>query len=225
MKKVYFTSDLHFGHANVLYFHPERRQEMGINLDMLQANKNLAVQQMNDWIINKWNNTVDKDDYVYILGDLCLSNKASTERILSKLKGKKYLIRGNHDKSCKGLERYFEWVGDIREVKFTHNQFDFIDINEPFCVELCHFPLLGWNRRMHGTIMVHGHTHGCIDKVNTESKELRIDIGFDSAMGFHKLVSLKELYDKMKLISKIDGKQVSFKEYINYKALQDGIRY
>lgn len=224
MKNVYFTSDLHFGHTNVLYFHPERRDEIGITLEFLQEHKNAATRKMDEWIISKWNNTIHHGDDVYILGDFSLGNKEYTEKILRRLNGKKYLIRGNHDKSCKGLEKYFEWVGDIKEVVFSNSQFKFINPDETFGLELCHYPLLGWNRRMHGTSMIHGHTHGSIDAINDSSNELRIDVGFDSAFGFHNFVDLETLYKKMKSISTIDGQEVSFKEYMINKTEKDGIR-
>ena len=47
--------------------------------------------------VDKWNKTIAKGDFVYILGDFCLGNKEYTEKILNRLKGRKFLIRGNHD--------------------------------------------------------------------------------------------------------------------------------
>lgn len=221
--KVWFTSDLHFGHKSVLYFHPERREAAGITMEELQEDKNAAIKKHDEWLIDKWNKTIAKGDFVYILGDFCLGNKEYTEKILNRLKGRKFLIRGNHDKSCNGLERYFEWVGDIKEVKFTHNQFSFIDENETFALEMCHFPMLTWNRRPHGTCHIHGHCHNSIQQFNEDSLELRIDIGFDSDIANNGFVSLETIYNKMKEIrSKTDS--VTFEEHTEKLMLRHGFR-
>ena len=195
--KTWFCSDLHFSHPSVLYFHPERREAAGITLDELQADKHAAIKKHDDWLIELWNKTIAKNDNVYILGDLCLGNKVKTEEILKKLRGNKYLILGNHDKSCKGLERYFEWVGDIKEAKFTHNQYEFIKDGETFAVEMCHFPMLSWNRRPHGTCHLHGHCHGSIDAFNETTNELRVDVGFDGNLSKQTFISLETVYNKM----------------------------
>ena len=221
--KTYFVSDTHFGHRGVLYFHPPRRDAAGITYEELIADNKAAIAKHDEWLIDLWNKTVRREDFVYILGDFCLGNKEYTEKILKQLKGKKFLIEGNHDKSLHGLERYFEWYGQIKEAKFSNNQYDFIDPNETFCVEMCHYPMLTWNRRPHGTCMVHGHTHGTIDNFNTFSRELRVDVGFDSAFAGHQLVPLEKLYryfQDMKVTAGVN----TFEEYNEWKMKTDGFR-
>ena len=223
-QKIWFTSDLHFGHVSILYFYPKRREAAGITLEELQADKNLAVEKHDKWLIDKWNETVKREDTVYIVGDLCLGNKAQTEKILHQLKGKKMLIFGNHDKSSKGEnERFFEWCGDIKEAKFSGKQFDFIDPNETFCVEMCHYPMLTWNRRPHGTVMVHGHCHGSIDTFNTDSRELRVDVGFDGKFAGLEFVELEDLYKYFRDIRDSAG-CASFQDYQEWLMKQQGFR-
>lgn len=225
MQKVWFISDLHLSHSSILYFHKWRRDACGVSLDELREDRNKCTEQHDEWLINLWNSTVKKGDFIYIIGDLCLGNKERTERVLSRLHGRKYLIRGNHDKSCNGLERYFEWVGDIKEVKFNHDQFNFIKEGETFCCELCHYPLLSWNRRTHGTCMVHGHCHGSIDMLNESTNELRVDVGFDGSLarscgGF---ISLESLYQHF--IDKLNKMGMnSFQEYIDSLMEKQGFR-
>lgn len=226
-QKIWFVSDLHFGHVSILYFHPERRNAAGITLEELQEDKELAITRHDEWLINKWNETVRKQDTVYFLGDFCLKNREYTENILRQLHGKKFLIRGNHDKSLNGLENYFEWVGDIKEAKFTNNQFKFIDPEETFCVEMCHYPMLTWNRRPHGTCMVHGHCHGSIDLVNVNMQELRVDVGFDAYLNRvvcgYGFVELEDLYNYFISIREKAGCK-TFQEYIDWKMENDGYR-
>lgn len=150
---------------------------------------------MDKYLINLWNNTVRKFDTVYFLGDFCLQNKEYTEKILKQLHGKKFLITGNHDKSLKGLENYFEDVAQIKEAKFTNNQFPFINPEETFCVEMCHYPLLTWNRRNHGSVHIHGHMHGSGDDINDKLKELRVDVGIDCSKWEFNFVELEQLYN------------------------------
>ena len=73
--KTYFTSDLHFGHSSILFFHPQRREAAGITLEELQADRKAAIVKHDEWLIDLWNKTVRREDVVYILGDFCLGNK------------------------------------------------------------------------------------------------------------------------------------------------------
>lgn len=222
-QKIWFTSDSHLSHPGILYFHPKRRDAVGITLEELQDSKAIAVAKHNEWFINLWNNTVKREDTIYFLGDFAFANRENTEKLLQKLKGKKHLIVGNHDKSLHGLDRYFESVSQIKEVKFTNNQFKFIDPNETFCVELCHYPLLTWNRRTHGTCMVHGHCHGATDVLNTTLKELRVDVGLDSSLANYQFVELEDLYRYFCNIRDNQGCK-TFQEYNDWLMEQQKIR-
>lgn len=222
-QKIWFVSDTHFSHVSILYFHPWRRDACGITLEELQEDKALAIQKHDEWLINKWNSTIRKKDMIYFLGDFCLGNRQRTEEILRQLHGKKYLIRGNHDKSLNGLENYFEWVGDIKEAKFTNNQFKFIDPNETFCVEMCHFPFLSWNRRPHGTVHAHGHCHSNINHVNELTGELRVDVGLDNPYWDGEFVELEQLYNYFCDIRDKAGCK-TFQEYVDKLMEEQGYR-
>lgn len=221
---IWFTSDLHFSNPSQLYFHPKRRELAGISLDELrELEKDELVRRHDDWLINLWNETVKKGDSVYHLGDFCLGNRARTEYILSRLHGKKYFIRGNHDKSLNGNERFLEGIWDIKEAKFAHDQFPFIDPEETFCVEMCHYPLLAWNRRTHGTCHAHGHTHGAADKYNADSLELRVDLGLDGVFADYRFISLEGLYRYYRSIVEKAGCS-TFQEYAEWLMAKQGIR-
>lgn len=81
--KRFLIADTHFGHANILQY----------------ANRPFHdVNHMNEMLIRNWNNTVNNEDLVYVLGDFTLSRRiemisALTERLC----GRKILIMGNHD--------------------------------------------------------------------------------------------------------------------------------
>lgn len=84
MINLFFISDIHFGHDNIIKY----------------ANRPfIDVKEMNEVIINNWNEVVKDDDLVIIAGDLSLGiKKPELAQIMLQLKGKKILIKGNHDK-------------------------------------------------------------------------------------------------------------------------------
>ena len=88
MSRVFFISDLHFGHKNLIK-----------NL------RNMSVEESDKLIINNWNKTVTKKDIVYVLGDITMEDSSHIEHYLSQLKGVMRIIGGNHDvrHSCKKI--------------------------------------------------------------------------------------------------------------------------
>lgn len=85
-QKIFFTSDLHFGHENVLRF-DNRPFE--------------TVEEMDDELIKRWNDKVGKGDLVYVLGDLIWKTATNEAvQIIKRLNGQIILIKGNHDRFC-----------------------------------------------------------------------------------------------------------------------------
>jgi calcineurin-like phosphoesterase family protein len=82
MVNTWFISDTHFGHKKILEYEKESRP---FN----------SVEEMNETIIDRWNNTVRYHDIVYHLGDFCFGRKHM--EIAARLKGNKKLVLGNHD--------------------------------------------------------------------------------------------------------------------------------
>ena len=80
--KVFFTSDTHLYHGNIIRFCNRPFKD---------------VDMMNETIISNWNNTVGQDDIVFHLGDFCLGGSAEWTKMLDRLNGRIYLIMGNHD--------------------------------------------------------------------------------------------------------------------------------
>ena len=132
---IYFTSDLHLGHANIIR-HCNRPFS--------------SVEEMDETLIRNWAKRVKANDTVYVLGDLMFRNQKSPEEYLSRLKGKKHLIIGNHDKDwikkCK-LEDFFESVNGLDYFSDGQHQ-----------MTLCHFPMMSWPRNTKA-YMVFGHIH------------------------------------------------------------------
>ena len=83
MQKTFFIADTHFGHTNVIGYENRPFE---------------SSEQMNAEMIRRWNNTVSKDDKVFILGDFAFMPSEETKEIADKLNGYKILVLGNHDR-------------------------------------------------------------------------------------------------------------------------------
>lgn len=208
-QKIWFTSDTHFRHVNVVKHCPWRAEAGGFDINDIEAH--------DKWIKEIWNETVGRKDIVYILGDFSFANRDATVRLLHTLHGQKHLILGNHDKSSEKLDNMFQTIYQIRNVVFKKNVFPYLDEN--FDVSMCHYPLVSWNHKFHGAVMIHGHCHGRLDDFNTETKELRVDVGFDGKLGNFNFIELRQLYEYFKEIA--SGK--SFAQYTSDRRLENGI--
>ena len=82
MGKVFFISDTHFDHENIIKYEDRPFK---------------SIEEMNKQIIKNWNNTVKKNDKIFILGDFAFGNKERIREIISGLNGYKALVIGNHD--------------------------------------------------------------------------------------------------------------------------------
>lgn len=138
---------------------------------------------MDKWLIDLWNSQVCKEDTVYILGDFSFRPSECNKKILGKLNGKKFLILGNHDGNSDKLNGYFEQITQIKEYKFKDES------GETFCFEMCHYPMLSWNRKEHGTIQLQGHSHGGMDGFNEQSPDLRVDVGIDGKLAKYRFLT------------------------------------
>lgn len=96
---IWFTSDTHFCHDNIVQFSHRPFRDAA---------------EMNDELIRRWNETVPEDGIVFHLGDFCQGNSSDWNNIMSRLHGKIYLILGNHDvKNMRpGYAHRFEQVAE-----------------------------------------------------------------------------------------------------------------
>lgn len=134
---IYFISDTHFFHSNI------------INLAG-RPFKNQA--EMHSVLIRNWNSYITDKDEVYILGDFSFRGSGEeVNNILKKLKGKKYLIKGNHDKFIDDEtfdNSLFVWIKDFYILNYKKRKF-----------VLFHYPILEWPGYFRGDIHLYGHVH------------------------------------------------------------------
>jgi len=139
----FYTSDLHFDHANMLKFEPESRPFNNVD-------------EMNRALIQYWNDKVGYNDDVYILGDFCFDNKGyRTNEFLKQLNGRKHLIKGNHDSflNSPGFDP------DLFESIKVYDEVDDYVNGEKVHVCLFHYPIAVWNKKHHHAYHLFGHIH------------------------------------------------------------------
>lgn len=127
-------------------------------------------------LVNNWNSVIKNNDKVYILGDIgrCGNNKDNEYlcSIISRLKGIRILIRGNHDDlKDNRIKQLFAETYDYLEAVDNYN-----GINQKLV--LSHYPIFSWNEAYKDTILLYGHTHGNFDDqiFQNSLKELRTKV-------------------------------------------------
>lgn len=195
-QNIWFTSDLHFGHRNVLRFcnRPwEDEKAMGLGL------------------IENWNNVVGDNDIVFVLGDTFWFNDSrGIKKVLSQLKGKDiYILPGNHD----DFDSYHR-VDDPR----IHLCADVVACwitqeNKPKReIWMSHYPMMTWPHRENGALQFFGHIHSALNKTEGVDQDLPLhwnqcDVGCDfwdyepvELRELEKFISVKKAENSLKYL-------------------------
>lgn len=167
---IYFTADTHYWHRNIIRFCQRPFEN---------------IYHMNETLINNYNNLIKENDEVYFIGDFALCNTKLATNILERLKGKKFLLRGNHDKILTknipiGLSKQIEWVKDYYE----------LEIKKTFFV-LFHYAMKTWNRSHYGSIHLYAHSHGKLEEDCSSS----LDVGVDAVAKRYAINGIKSKED------------------------------
>ena len=161
---IFFTSDSHFGHFNIIEY----------------CNRPFkSVMDMDEELIFRWNSVVQSGDDVYHLGDFCMGRKSVPNMWLPRLNGNVHLIRGNHDYKVEG--QGFASVQDYKELKIKKKKLKFV---------LFHYPVNSWNgcfvdrcKKRMPSWHLFGHVHGRLTSEvgsKTWGDRLAMDVGVDS---------------------------------------------
>jgi calcineurin-like phosphoesterase family protein len=179
MSNRWFTSDTHFGHANIISF-----------CDRPFAD----FEEMDEALIANWNSVVGDDDVVYHMGDVAMGKWDRWEGIFNRLNGYKILVVGNHDRVFKGANTktqekfagfYDDWFDEVDD-SLSH-----AILANGTRVKLSHFPYNGDHTNEDRfdeyrlpddgvTPLIHGHTH--YKDVISKSKRgtIQIHVGVDA---------------------------------------------
>ncbi|MFD0963285.1 metallophosphoesterase [Pseudofulvibacter geojedonensis] len=158
MQNIYFTSDHHFGHTNILKY----------------SNRPFkSAEEMDEELIKRWNSKVQPNDIVYHLGDVAMTkNPEGIGDILNRLNGKIYLIKGNHEHSALKHKGRFEWIKDYHELKVKDEEAP----NGSQKIILLHYAMKVWRSSFRGTWHLYGHSHGSLPD---DPNSLSFDVGVD----------------------------------------------
>ena len=159
---IFFTSDLHFGHQNIIRICKRPFRD---------------VQDMNESLIEKYNSIVSEEDTVYLIGDVAHKiGLPEAWKLLSSLHGHKVLLLGNHDMQYdyelhNKQQLVFEDICDYKEIQKN---------GITFC--LMHYPMLSWRDSSKGNVMLHGHIHSGLsyNAKNVNDGLRRFDVGVDA---------------------------------------------
>lgn len=166
---IWFTSDLHFGHKNILDY---CNRPFG------------SVERMNEMLIHNFNQCVSNDDVTYFLGDIFFCDNELATEILAQMNGTKVLVRGNHDQSVNTMYKIgFDVVVESARLRIGKTY-----------VNLSHYPYKRtfWNHlwkkhfdkkyrsKLHfnklednGEWLLHGHTH---DKSRLKGRMIHVGV-------------------------------------------------
>lgn len=156
--KTFITSDLHFGHKNIMKFCPQTRERFRDD-----------VAYMNNAMVEEWNNKVSTDDLVYILGDVAFMSGSDAGRIMNRLNGTKILIEGNHDRKTlldATFRNSFAEVHKYLDIAYDGHK-----------IVMFHYPIAEWDQMHRGALHFHGHLHGGTSGLE---QYRAFDVGMDS---------------------------------------------
>ena len=150
---VWFTSDQHYGHTNIIRF-----------CDRPFA----TIEEMDEALVARYNALVKPDDTVYHLGDFSFAKDPAG--VFRRLRGRKFLILGNHDwgKRERALRQLgWGWVKDAHFLKLGRQPAERI--------WLSHYAHRVWPKSHHGSCHLHGHSHGDLPEWGRST-----DVGVDA---------------------------------------------
>lgn len=136
--KIFFTSDTHFYHENIIQY----------------ANRPFKnADEMNEYIIEQWNNVVPEDGIVYHLGDFGFGTTSNLVKLFKRLNGKINLITGNHDRKQLKDRVYKSCFESVSMQRYIYVEGQAIYLN--------HVPFLCYDGvyRQRKTWQLFGHVH------------------------------------------------------------------
>lgn len=138
---IYLTSDLHFCHDREFLYRPRGFE---------------SIWEMNKAIVERWNEVVQPEDDVYVLGDLMLNDNETGLKLIKQLKGKIHIVVGNHDTDVR-VELYrtcWNVVEVELAIRMKYNGYHFF---------MVHYPCFTGNLEKESlkkcTCNLYGHTH------------------------------------------------------------------
>ncbi len=158
---VWFTADTHFGHANIIRY---------------CKRPCASVTEMDDMLIENWNQVVRPGDYMYHLGDFAMGGRDQAAHYFSRLNGVISIVPGGHDKRWLRKGEYRSKSGHpVTILSPLHTlKLSIPGIAQHQMVVLCHYAMRVWDRSHYGSWHLYGHSHG-----NLPPLQNSLDVGVD----------------------------------------------
>ena len=165
--RIFFTSDTHLGHANIIRY----------------CNRPFSnVEEMDAELIHRWNEAVSEDDVVYFLGDFCMGDP---RRFYSRLNGTVYMIPGGHDKELRKLDQQFI----LPPIYVLKGLLD----DKRLGITLCHYAMRTFPQSHYGAIHLYGHSHGRLARIG-RSMDVGVDTNNYYPYSLNEIITKMESY-------------------------------
>lgn len=171
MSNIWFTSDTHYNHQNIVRGVSKWKDVRSGGYDQFRDFDTL--EEHNETLVKNINSLVKPQDTLYHLGDVAFGGHHNIKVFLDQLECKNvHLIYGNHDHHIKeGKHPYkelFKSTQDVLEITLPVE-----DRKQRFF--LSHFSHQVWNQHHHGVIHLFGHSHGSLKGLGRS-----MDVGVDT---------------------------------------------
>jgi calcineurin-like phosphoesterase family protein len=191
-RKVWITSDTHYGHFNLCRGITKWRNEKD-EIPIDETRDFPTLEKMNDTIVNNINSVVMQDDVLIHLGDWSFGGIENIETFRNRIICREvHIAMGNHDQHLEtnknDVRRFFDSVQDYIYLKY----------NKKTAI-LMHYPISSWNGIRKGYCHLHGHSH-LPDRLKITNGR-RMDVGLDGNMYFRP-------YDIMKVIEMLEEREI-----------------
>ena len=158
---IWFTSDTHFGHANIIRY-----------CDRPYT----SPSEMDEALIKNWNQVVSPNDNIYHLGDFTLGGEEQAFAYFSRLNGKISVIPGGHDKKWVAKGEYISKSGNPIVIlpPLETIKLHIPGVKRPQLMVLCHYAMRVWNLSHYGSWHLYGHSH-CGLPAHLKSMDVGVD--------------------------------------------------
>jgi len=193
-QKLFFASDHHFGHKNIVRGVTEWDKE--------RANNSVrdfdTIDEMNSVIVERINDFVRENDILFSLGDWSFGGFDNIKKFRDRIVCKNiYLVLGNHDHHIENNKKYIEvsefGTAEVGIQNIFTKVFDGnlnLEVNIPqyetlpgkkYQFVLSHYPIASWKDMSKGVMHLHGHVH--LKPAHKLGQGKSLDVGFDGNHG------------------------------------------
>lgn len=198
---IYFSSDFHYNHKNIVAGISEWESKNG-------CRDFETLEEHNTTLVNNINAVVGEDDTLYFLGDWSFGGKDTVRRFREQIVCRDIiLICGNHDHHIRNNQPWEDGVRPQDLFTSVHESLQ-VKINRK-TINMYHYSCRVWDKSYKGSWMLYGHSHGSLPEYTQQTADEQwvgddmyvrtfktMDVGIDTHPEFRPY-SMSELVDIM----------------------------